>query len=152
MSLPSIFNSMSTVLREVQAGELLKTNRESGKYGLTLSGDDVREIVEVRDQVLQSYGRLELDIGVTVKIIQAFCTSSYISQEDYADIIKELQEVFYYMKNETGDEIGDDALIAIMKDYFENSCHGSVELLQGREMEEFARGIRCGGHERGALL
>ena len=47
-----------------------------------------------------------------------------------------------YMKNETEDSIGDEALIDKMKDYFNNSCQGSLELLQGREIESYAKDIR----------
>lgn len=144
MPLPSIFNPMGAVLKGMLTDEILRTNEVSQKYGLTLSAAEAREIVEARGHVLQSYGRVELDMGVTRKLIGSFCTSPFINQEDYPSTLKELQEIFYYMKNETEDRLGDDELIGILKDFFENDCGGSIELLQGRELEAFARKMRCG--------
>lgn len=142
MSLPSIFKSMGSVMEELQANEILKTNEETKKYGLALSSEEAAEIAEVRNQLLQSYGRVELDMEATKKLIHCFSASPFINQEDYASAIKELQEVFYYLKNETNDEIGDDNLIGIIKELLDNSCEGSLELLQGREMGEFIREYR----------
>lgn len=139
MFLPSSING---ALKEIQINEMLLTNEESQKYGLVLTAEEVKEIIEVRNQVLKSYGRIELDIGVTRKLIHNFCTSAFITQEDYETTINDLQEVFYYLKNETEDSIGDDELIYIIKDFFNNSCGGSMELLMGRELEIFARNCR----------
>lgn len=130
MFLPIIFNSMGTVLNETQVNEILQTNEEAKKYGLILTVQDAKEIVEVRNRVLQSYGRIELDIGVTRKFIQSFCTSTFINPEEYVSTLNDLHELFYYLKNETEDEIGDDELIDIIKDFFDNSCRGSMELLK----------------------
>lgn len=142
MNLPIIFGSMEKILEEIQINELLQINQESKKYGLILTAEEAKEIIEVRNEVLQSYGRVELDIGVTRKFITDFCSSPFISQEEYTETLNDLNEIFYYMKNETEDKIGDDELIDIIKDFFENHCEGSLELLKGRELEEYSRGIR----------
>lgn len=142
MALPSIFNSMNTALKEIQTDEILQSNRVSQKYGLVLTTEEANEIIEARDHILQSYGRIELDSGITTKLIASFCSSSFIAQEDYASTLKELHEIFYYMKNETEDEIGDDGLIETIKDFFDNFCKGSMELLKGRELEAYARNCR----------
>ena len=42
-------------------------------------------------------------------------------------ICKLVEDLLY--ENETGDKIGDDDLIHIMRDYFDNRCFGSIELL-----------------------
>lgn len=139
MNLPSILNSMGSVMKELQANEILKTNEETRKYGLTLTAEEAAEVVEVRNHLLQSYGRVELDMEATKKLINCFSTSPFINQEDYLSALKDLQEVFYYLKNETNDEVGDDSLIEIMQELLNNSCEGSIELLQGRALEEFAR-------------
>ena len=142
MNLPIIFNSMDNVLKELQVNELLQFNEESKEYGLMLSAEEAKEIIEVRNEVLQNYGRVELDIGVTKRFIQEFSSSTFINQHEYTQILNDLNEVFYYLKNETEDSIGDDELIDLMKDFFENHCGGDIELLMGRELEEFARTVR----------
>lgn len=122
--------------------ELIKTNEKSMNYGLVLSSKDAKDIVETKNYVLKSYGRIEFGTTVINKIISMFCTSPYVNQSEYSMIISELIETFYYLKNETLDEVSDDELIELMENYFNNSCHGSIELLQGRELENFARDIR----------
>lgn len=147
VSLPVIFNSMGLVMKEVQINEILSTNEESQKYGLVLTFEEAEEIIEARSSVLQSYGRIELGTGPTGKLISSFCSSAFIEQEEYAATMKDLQEVFYYMKNETEDSMGDDELIEVIKDFFENTCRGSIELLKGRELETFSKECR---HRNGA--
>jgi hypothetical protein len=142
MNLPSLFNSMGSVMKEIQTNEILKTNEETRKYGLTLTAEEATEIVEVRNHLLQSYGRIELDMEATKKLIHCFSASPFINQADYVPALKDLQEIFYYLKNETNDELGDDNLIEIIKELLNNSCEGSIELLQGRELEAFVRDYR----------
>lgn len=71
----------------------------------------------------------------------------YISQYNYGSTINELVEIFYNYKNETMDQIGDDELMEIMKDYFDNYCQGSVELLEGKVLYKIAENIRNGVHD-----
>lgn len=134
--------SMGSLQSQLTLTELLKTNETTQKYGLVLTAQQAHEILLARNRALASHGRLELGNETVKKIIAAFCTSAYIYQDEYADIISELVEVFYYMKNETEDYISDDELIEIMHDSFETTCQGSVELLRHREMDRLARQIR----------
>jgi hypothetical protein len=136
------FFSLNVLQKQNEIFEIIKTNEETMEYGLRLSEEQALDIVETRNYVLKSYGRIELGSDLINKIIKAFCTSQYINQADYALIINELVETFYYIKNETLDLVDDDELIDLMKDYFNNSCVGSIDLLQGRELEHFARSIR----------
>lgn len=139
MPLPSMFDAMNAALKEMQIQEILDLNQNSAQFGLTLTSADVAEIITTRNQALQSYGRVELDLEIVRKLILNFCDSSLIAQEDYAVTLEELLEVFYYLKNETDDTIGDDALLRIIKDFFENTCGGSLDLLRGQELDEFVR-------------
>ncbi len=142
MSVPNLFTTMSTSLIDIQVTELLQTNTQSEQYGLTITAEEAKEIIECRNDVLKNYGRVELEIQVTKKIIHDFCASPFINQEDYASTLIDLQEIFYYMKNETYDQIGDDELLDIIKDFYNNSCCGSIELLMGRELDKFVRDFR----------
>ncbi|HYF75408.1 MAG TPA: DUF6323 family protein [Candidatus Nitrosocosmicus sp.] len=139
MALPGIFRAMGPVMQELQRHEILETNAVSGKYGLALTEEEAAEIVEVRNQLLQGYGRVELDMEAARKLIYSFSASPFVSQEDYSSGIKELQEVFYYLKSETNDELGDDKLIEIIMEMLNDSCEGAIELLKGRELEAFVR-------------
>lgn len=151
MTLPSIFGAMDAAMKELQTNEILKTNEETMKYGLSLTAEEAVEIVESRNQLLRSYGRVELDMEAAKKLICRFAASSFINQEDYAAAIKDLQEVFYYLKNETDDEVGDERLIEIIEELLNDSCEGSIELLQGVGVEEFVREYRLKRYTFGSL-
>lgn len=136
MKLPLIISAVS---QNEQINEILKLNETTLAYGLSLSNHEIMQIIEVRNQVLKGYGRIEIGTEVMNKLIKNFYTSPFIEQDKYLLTLMELQEVFYYMKNETEDSISDDELIDILVDFYENYCRGSMELLQGREIENFAR-------------
>jgi len=134
MGFLDIHSSMANISKHLSIDELLKTNEDSGKYGLLLSSQDALELIEARNLTIQNYGRVELGIDVVKSIISEFCSSPYINPQDYTMTLYELVDIFYYMKNETADRIGDSELIGLMKIYFNNSCRGSTDLLKNREL------------------
>lgn len=136
---PSFISNIST---KTAVDQILKINERSLLFGIYLTPSDALELVETRSQALCAYGRVEIGSATIGKIIEMFCDSSYIFQAIYAETINELLETFYYFKNESLDLISDDDLIEIMKDYYEHRCHGSIELLQHRELELLARNLR----------
>ncbi len=140
MNLLHIHRSMG----QLGISQVLKSNQESEKYGLVLNAIQAQEIVTAFKQAIENHGRLELSIEAVNKIIAAFCTSPYINSEDYVQTINELIDLFYHMKNETEDLISDEELITIMKEYYNSSCQGSLELLKNREMIRFAVDFRSG--------
>ena len=81
-------------------------------------------------------------IGVIEKLIYAFCDSPYIYQENYADTLSRLQDIFYLYKNESMDELTDDELIEYMRKSFDETCQGSLDYLEETCLEKFARNIR----------
>ena len=124
--------------------EILECNETTSEYGLKLSENDVKEIINTRNTALQKVGRIEFNGQIITKIIESFCNSPYISQYNYSDTINELIEIFYNYKNETLDYISDDELIEIMEDKFNNYCQGSLELLEGKVLYKIADNIRNG--------
>lgn len=123
---------------------VFKCNEFTGEYGLKLKEEDVKEIIKTRNMSLKNSARIEFNGQIITKIIIAFCDSPYISQYNYSDTINELVEIFYNYKNETLDYISDDELIDIMKEYFNNYCQGSIELLEGKVLYKIADNIRHG--------
>lgn len=140
----NFLNPLSLMLIDDGMSELMKTNEEICDYGLILSAKDALEIIENRNEVLQNYGRIELSTEVLQKLTLAVGSSPYISREDFTLTIHEFVELFYYMKNETQEKISDDDLIDLMKEYFDTTCYGSIELLQSRELEYLIRAVLSG--------
>lgn len=126
------------------AGELRETNALSGRYGLTLSDKQIAGIVEKRFEALSAAGRVEFGRGIMKMLVEEFCDSPYIDQQNYEDTILELLDSFYYFKNESEDRIPDDELIKIMKRHFDTICQGSLEYLSGTTLEDLCRNTRYG--------
>ncbi|MFC4597815.1 DUF6323 family protein [Cohnella hongkongensis] len=141
MYLSRIFNSLNVPMQEQDMTELLELNEKTKENGLVLTLKDVQSMMAARSQILYSYGRVELSIEVTKGLVEVFSTSSFIQQENYADTLNELHEIFYYLKNETEDRISDMKLLHRMKEVFEEDCEGSLDLLKSR-LEEYAEDFR----------
>lgn len=133
--------SMNAGFKEALANQLVRCNQDYSKNGLALTVEEAEAIVAARNHVLKSYGRVELGTGAIIRLIKALCNSAYIDQEDYGATLRELQELFYYMKNETEDSIGDEELVQMITSCFNDDCQGSKELLR-QEMESYARRFR----------
>lgn len=134
----------SNLLEKQAFNDIFNCNELTAEYGLMLNEEGIKEIIKTRNVALEKSGRIEFNGQIINKIITTFCDSPYISQYNYNDTINELVEIFYNYKNETLDYIGDDELIEIMKDYFDNYCQGSLELLEGKVLYKIADNIRNG--------
>lgn len=125
-------------------GNVIKTNEITGQFGLSLTEQDAKLILEERKNSLTEQRRIEFGEGVTAKIIYEFCDSAYIHQSNYVDTIIRLQEIFYLYKNEMQDKITDDELLHLMKEQFENLCFGDLDYLERTCLANFAEAIRAG--------
>ena len=137
---PIILKSLNSNLQTKQENEILNLNEKSQIYGLTLNKEEVKEIINSRDNTLKNYGRIELDIGVTKMIIENLYKSQYTDKDDYVYLINDLHEIFYYLKNETLDKISDVEIIEIIDEFY-NNCSGRIDILQ-EKCEEFAKSYR----------
>ena len=137
---PIILKSLNSNLQITQENEILDLNKKSQVYGLTLNKEDVKEIINSRDNTLKNYGRIELDIGITKMIIENLYKSQYTDKDDYVYAINDLHEVFYYLKNETLDQISDIEIIDIIDEVY-NNCSGRIDIVQ-EKCEEFAKSYR----------
>ena len=126
------------------AMEIKKCNEITMKYGVTLSDTQIENLINKRFESLKNTGRIEFGDGILKELIEAFCDSPYIIQENYEETLEELQDIFYFFKGEDMDQIGDDELIEFMKEYFNGECQGSIEYLSGTNLEELCRDTRYG--------
>ena len=110
-------------------------NEKTQKFGLVLAVEDAKMLVERRRETLQEQQRVEFGEGILPKLIFAFCDSAYICQNNYADTLMRLQEIFYLYKNESMDELTDDELLEYMKRAFDGECEGSLEYLEETVLE-----------------
>lgn len=135
----SLINSGKNQLQKV-----IDTNRYTDRFGISLSEQDAKQLLEARMDRLRQEERIEFREGILPKLIFAFCDSPYIDQRNYKDTLEALQAMFYMYKNESLDELSDDELIEFMKTEFEGECQGSLEYLENTSLERFCRWIRSG--------
>jgi hypothetical protein len=134
----------SSIVQKQAINEIIKCNGFTAQYGLVLTYEQAAELVEARFESLSANGRIELGGGIIDKIIKEFCDSPYVTRYNYAETLQELLKLFYFYKNETLDLLSDDELIKFMKDSFNHSCSGSIELLAERELDKMANNVRYG--------
>ena len=123
--------------------EVTALNTLTAIQGLTLTAAQAAELVAARREALVQTGRVEFGSGVTEKLIRAFYTLPYLTKETYAETLQALTELFYQLKNETDDRVGDDALLAEMRARFDGDCGGSLDLLAGDAMPAFVRDLHA---------
>lgn len=131
-------------LQQNQLAGILETNRETERFGLSLSEQDAALLVEERNHTLREERRVEFGSGIMPKIIYEFCDSDFIDQNNYVDTLLRLQEIFFLYKNEMQDELSDDELLHFMKEQFETVCFGDLQYLEGTCLNIFAQAVRAG--------
>lgn len=124
--------------------EILELNEISKEYGLVLSEEDAVELSETRSKALVDNDRIEIGVGAIAEIIKRFSKSRYVNADDYAYVLNEITDIFYYIKTETDDKVDDDELLDELFKRFELNCRGSMDLLLGREAERLIRKINSG--------
>ncbi|MEY8426664.1 DUF6323 family protein [Lachnospiraceae bacterium 46-15] len=130
--------------KQNQLAGILETNRETGRFGLSLSEQDAALLLEERNHALREERRVEFGSGIMPKIIYEFCDSDFIDQNNYVDTLLRLQEIFYLYKNEMQDELSDDELLHFMREQFETVCFGDLQYLEGTCLQIFSQAVRAG--------
>lgn len=139
MDVPALVNQINTLQFELSKSYIMESNQVAEMFGLQITPADAEEIINARNQNLTELGRVDIDLGIVKKIIQAFCSSPYMDSTSFVATINDLVHTFYFFKNQSKDMIGDDELISLMQFFFNGSCGGSVELLRERELAAFVR-------------
>lgn len=101
--------------------DLVQLNTRTQPYGLSLS--------QTQRSALAATGRIEFESGTLSALADAFCSSPYLSQRIWCDVLCELTELFYYIKERTEDHVCDELLIQRMRTLFDHPCEGSVQKL-----------------------
>lgn len=143
-----VSQSLARISRELVRSEvskaLLAKNAETARFGLALSAEGAALVADSMVVDLREQRRVELAGGIAPRVIDAFCDSPYLMQEEYAETLCELQSAFYLYKGEADEALSDDELLALMRECFDGICEGDVEYLAGTCLERFTRVVRQG--------
>lgn len=129
----NMVNSMMRLQRAGATEELAVCNQAMAQYGLSLTQDQMQELVERRYTALRATGRVEFGRGVLREIVLGFCSSPYVSQDNYEDTIADVQDTFYRRKEdaEAGEPLPDDDLVEALRYAFDHEVAGSTDALDG---------------------
>lgn len=117
--------------------ELAACNAATAAYGLSLTEEQAAGLAERRREALASTGRVEFGRGVLLEIARGFCDSPYVRQENYEDVLAEVQDVFYRRKEEA-EAVGgmaDDDLIEALRSAFDTEAGGSTDALESVSLD-----------------
>lgn len=111
-----------------ETDQILENMQNNHKTGLLLTRKEVFQLCEKRNAVLVQCGRLELNGGIMDQLIDVFMDCPYITRDEFADVMEEVIEVFYTMKNECSDLIDDQTMMHYMRKQLDES-HGVVVMM-----------------------
>jgi hypothetical protein len=130
--------------RQAAQAALRASNERSARFGLLLSDAEIDMLTERRFEALAQTGRVEFGEGILPALARTFCDSPFLSRENYADTLAQLQDDFYYYKGEAEELLSDDELIEAMKTVFDGRAQGSLAYLEGTSLEALCRQARAG--------
>lgn len=120
----------SSMLSEVHnryiASDLITLNEHTAMRGIVLSERDCTEIAQCRGNLLVESERIEVGSGAVRRIIEEFCESGYVNQQNFKSVVQDLLECFYTIKTETEDKVDDETVLEFLKYIFENDAGGDV--------------------------
>lgn len=140
----SLLLQAENAMLEIAVSKILSLNAMTEKAGLLLTQTDATELVQTQRNSLRSNHRFDFGSDTIYKLAFTFSDSPYLTQSNYTETLHDLIELFYHFKSETQEALDDDTLIELMKDYFDNICEGSLELLAMKDLETMAQNLREG--------
>ena len=121
------------------------SERTTDDYALILTDNDIRTVAASHADTLEKTGRIEIMGGLVAKITEAFSTSPYFTQNNFADGLCRLIDAFYQTKNDCDDMISDDDLIEIMVTNFNEVYGGDIDALTENLLPRLSQMIRMNG-------
>lgn len=115
--------------------QLRACNAVSVRFGLSLSEQGIAELMQQRAATLIETGRVEFGASILPDVVESFCDSPYLMQDEYETTLAGLVEAFYTYKNETRDQIADDELLCRMRACYD-LYEGSVDAVSGMTLEQ----------------
>lgn len=128
--------------QQKQRNEIYAYNETSKQFGVALTKEEILEVCLYENEVLKENKRFSFDGGIIKKIMESFCDSAYLYQDNYKEMICELVRIFYLYKNESMDFLPDGELIEFMKNAFETTCQGDLDYLEGTVLDAYVRSYK----------
>lgn len=103
-----------------------------------LTDEDSRHLLELRQVELEATQRIELSLKPLEELVGQLSYSPYVIASEFSIIVGELQEIFYWLRNEIPKKMTDSELIDRLIVTFNTQAAGSLTGLR-RLIEEWAQ-------------
>ena len=130
-----------SLIRRESVSDILDVNEATAQTGLIFTPQQAVTLLQARDDALSDSGRLELGSGMVKRLILAFSESPFFQNGQAVDILSELMDLFYHLKNETFDLLSDSELLCFLRELYDGECRGSLALLRDAAINRLARVI-----------
>ena len=97
--------------------------------------EQINRLSDAVSRALRESDRIEIGAGIMPVLAAEFCTSVFITAENYATVLEELIFIFFQVKTAVCDRIADRELVRLLKDYYENKAYGSVEIMREKDID-----------------
>ena len=134
--------STNALIERKAVKDLLEINATTQKYGLIMTEQIAKEIAEARQHALKANDMIDFSPDTLTRLVRAFSQSYFITQETFAEIIGEITDLFYFLRDEIKGALSDDDLISEMLIVFNDYCAGAMELMQNKGAEIIIRKYR----------
>ena len=114
----------SLIPRAETVREVLALNRETARYGLTLTAEQAAALTQTQRQALRDTGRIQFRGGTLERLIALFCDSPYIAPDEWERTLHALLELFVVFGLFLGGAAG-------MAEKFSQGGFGAILLLVG---------------------
>jgi hypothetical protein len=129
-------------LRDRAAG-IMRCNATTQRFGINISGGDALSLLAASDRALKRAGRIEFESGTVESLLNAFCDSAYLGQDNFTETMEDVIEIFYEFKTDSLDCVDDAETVVLLKRLFDGECAGNADALHD-EAVKAARRIRSG--------
>ena len=136
-------NKLVSARNKIISGQLMALNDEIMEHGIVLSEADCKDIAEFRHEALMESDRVEVGLGIAGRIVREFADSGYVDRYNFRQVVEDLLECFYTLKNETEDKATDDEVMEFLHYLFEVAVGGDTSrLYEAEAMDAFVSRMR----------
>ena len=105
---------------------LLALNARTARYGLSLTAAQAAMLNRREQEVLAHTERVCFGESAVPLLAQAFTDSPFIQPADWSETLGALTQLFYELKDATGDRLGDEELAQAMAEAFSGRAQGDL--------------------------
>ena len=110
-------------------------NKQLAKAEIAITQDDALMLAERRAESLAETERIEFGMPIVTAIAEAIVTSPFLTQDNIANVLAELQSIFYALRDELPVDVPDIEIVEALRNCFD-AYEGDVAAVAALPKEE----------------